>query len=63
MRFFCYPAGRSDAAAENAARTAVFRGATTTDPGIAAPHGEPFALPRLRIFPEEEPSALLAAVR
>jgi peptidoglycan/xylan/chitin deacetylase (PgdA/CDA1 family) len=63
VRFFCYPSGRHDAAAERAVRVAGFRGATTTQPAIAGPHGDPFALPRLRVLPEEEPSALLAALR
>ena len=61
--FFCYPAGRYDAATERAVRAAGFRGATTTAAGIATPRGDRFALPRLRVLPEEEPSALLAAVR
>jgi peptidoglycan/xylan/chitin deacetylase (PgdA/CDA1 family) len=63
VRFFCYPAGRYDAATERAVRAAGFRAATTTAPGIANPHEDPFALPRLRILPEEEPRALLASVR
>jgi peptidoglycan/xylan/chitin deacetylase (PgdA/CDA1 family) len=61
--FFCYPAGRYDVATERAARAAGYRGATATVPGIAAPHGDPFALPRLRVLPEEKPAALLAAIR
>ncbi len=48
---------------ERAVRAAGFRGATTTTAGIAAPHGDPFALPRLRMLPEEAPAALLAALR
>jgi peptidoglycan/xylan/chitin deacetylase (PgdA/CDA1 family) len=63
VRFFCYPSGRYDEAAERAVRAAGFRGATSTAPGIATPHANPFALPRLRVLPEEEPAALLAAVR
>lgn len=63
VRFFCYPSGRYDATTERAVRAAGYRGATTTAPGIAAPHGDLFALPRLRVLPEEEPAALLAAVR
>ena len=61
--FFCYPSGRYDATTEQAVRAAGFRGATTTTPGRAGPHGDPFALPRLRLLPEETPSALLSAVR
>jgi peptidoglycan/xylan/chitin deacetylase (PgdA/CDA1 family) len=63
VRFFCYPGGRYDAAVERAVRAAGFRGATSTAPGIATPHADPFALPRLRVLPEEQPSALLAALR
>jgi peptidoglycan/xylan/chitin deacetylase (PgdA/CDA1 family) len=63
VRFFCYPSGRYDAATEQAVRAAGFRGATTTTAGVASPHGDPFALPRFRVLPEEEPAALLRALR
>jgi peptidoglycan/xylan/chitin deacetylase (PgdA/CDA1 family) len=63
VAFFCYPGGRYDAAAEAAVRAAGYRGATTTAPGLAAPGGDRFALPRLRVLPETTPAMLLAAVR
>jgi peptidoglycan/xylan/chitin deacetylase (PgdA/CDA1 family) len=63
VRFFCYPSGRYDAATERAVGAAGFSGATTTVAGIATPHGDPFALPRLRVLAEEEPTALLSALR
>ena len=63
MRFFCYPAGRYDPAVEQAVRAAGFRGATTTTAGVATPRGDPFALPRFRVLPEDSPAALLRALR
>ena len=63
VAFFCYPSGRYDAATEAAVRAARYRGATTTDPGLAAPGGDRFALPRVRVVPEMSPAALLATVR
>ncbi len=60
---FAYPAGRYDARAEAAARAAGFRGATTTDAGVARRGGDPYALPRLRVTPELTAPALLALVR
>jgi peptidoglycan/xylan/chitin deacetylase (PgdA/CDA1 family) len=63
VAFFCYPAGRYEAATEAAVRAAGYRGATTTDPGLAAPHGDRFALPRFRVLPEMSPATLLATVR
>lgn len=46
--FFCYPSGSYDAEAVKAVRRAGYRGATTTDPGLASPE-EPFRLKRIRI--------------
>jgi peptidoglycan/xylan/chitin deacetylase (PgdA/CDA1 family) len=63
VAFFCYPAGRYDATVEQAVRAAGYRAATTTQPGRAAPGGDRFALPRLRVLPEDSPAALLQAVR
>ena len=60
---FAYPAGRYDARAEAAARAAGFRGATTTDAGVARRGGDPYALPRLRVTPQLTAPALLALVR
>lgn len=50
-RFFCYPAGRNDAAARAAVRAAGYEAATTTEPGLARRSGDPFGLPRVRIDP------------
>jgi peptidoglycan/xylan/chitin deacetylase (PgdA/CDA1 family) len=47
--FFCYPAGRYDPAVEAAVHAAGYHGATTTNEGIASHHGDPYALPRLRV--------------
>ena len=59
MRFFCYPAGRYDARVEAAVRRAGFEGATTTQPGIASPRDDPYALPRVRVAPEQTPAELV----
>lgn len=45
---FCYPAGRYDDTVVVAVRRAGYRGATTTDPGLASSE-EPFTLKRIRI--------------
>jgi peptidoglycan/xylan/chitin deacetylase (PgdA/CDA1 family) len=63
VRFFCYPAGRYDPATERAVRAAGFRGATTTVEGVATPHGDPLALPRLRVLPGDSPAGLLSELR
>jgi peptidoglycan/xylan/chitin deacetylase (PgdA/CDA1 family) len=61
--FFCYPAGRYDPAVESAVRAAGYRGATTTNPGIATHRGDPFAMPRVRVTPEMTATDLLATLR
>lgn len=48
-RFFCYPAGRYDAEAIAAVKAAGYEGATTTEHGLASPHGSPFTLARVRV--------------
>jgi peptidoglycan/xylan/chitin deacetylase (PgdA/CDA1 family) len=45
---FCYPSGRYDPTVVQAVKAAGYRGATTTDPGLAS-RDEPFALKRIRI--------------
>ena len=47
--FFCYPSGRYDSAVVAAVRAAGYEGATTTQPGVARPDGDPFTLPRIRV--------------
>jgi peptidoglycan/xylan/chitin deacetylase (PgdA/CDA1 family) len=63
VAFFAYPAGRYDARAEAAVRAAGYDGATTTQPGIASLHGDPYALPRLRVTPQMTPADVVALVR
>jgi peptidoglycan/xylan/chitin deacetylase (PgdA/CDA1 family) len=63
VAFFCYPSGRYDATVEQAVRAAGYRAATTTQPGLARPGGDRFALPRIRVLPSMSPDALLAGVR
>jgi peptidoglycan/xylan/chitin deacetylase (PgdA/CDA1 family) len=48
VNFFCYPAGKYDAAVEDLVRQAGYLAATTVDPGLARPD-EPYALKRVRI--------------
>jgi peptidoglycan/xylan/chitin deacetylase (PgdA/CDA1 family) len=60
---FAYPAGRYDATAEEAVRTAGFRAAVTTNPGLAHMDGDRAALPRIRVDGTESPAAVLAAVQ
>ena len=59
---FCYPAGRFDATVVTAVRTAGYRGATTTQPGPATAHDDPYELPRIRVTSVESAGSLLAAV-
>jgi len=47
--FFCYPAGRFDRRVVAVVRSAGFKGATTTEPGMAGPGSDPFELPRVRV--------------
>jgi peptidoglycan/xylan/chitin deacetylase (PgdA/CDA1 family) len=61
--FFAYPSGRYDARAEAAVRAAGFHGATTTNPGLARPGANPYALPRVRVDPSLTPSGLVALLR
>ncbi len=58
-RFFCYPAGRYDAAVERAVRRAVYLAASTEDEGLARPGGDPYALPRVRVDGGEPAATLL----
>ncbi len=62
VAFFAYPAGSFNASAQQAVRDAGFRGATTTEPGIARPGDDRTALPRLRIDGNTSPAALLTMV-
>jgi peptidoglycan/xylan/chitin deacetylase (PgdA/CDA1 family) len=61
--FFCYPAGRYDPTVEAAVRAAGYRGATTTNEGIASRHGDPYALPRVRVTPEMTAADLIELLR
>jgi peptidoglycan/xylan/chitin deacetylase (PgdA/CDA1 family) len=47
--FFSYPFGRSDATVRSAVRKAGFLGATTVRRGLASPHGDAYALPRISV--------------
>lgn len=63
VNFFCYPAGRFDAAAQAAVRAAGYRGATTELPGAARAGDDRTALPRIRVNGSDSPAAVLAKVR
>jgi peptidoglycan/xylan/chitin deacetylase (PgdA/CDA1 family) len=60
VAFFCYPAGKYDAAAEAAVRAAGYLGATTEGPGVASPKDPPDALPRIRVNGTDTAAAVLA---
>lgn len=49
VNFFCYPAGKFDAESVAAVKQAGYLGATTVQPGLAAPDQNPYELPRVRI--------------
>ncbi len=59
-RFFCYPAGRFDAAVVRAVRAAGYEGATSELPGVARGRSDRFALPRVRMLPGERAASALA---
>ena len=60
--FFCYPAGRFDAAVVAAVRAAGYHGATTELPGPATAREDPYRLPRVRVTGSESADAVLAAL-
>jgi peptidoglycan/xylan/chitin deacetylase (PgdA/CDA1 family) len=61
--FFCYPAGRYNPGVEAAVRAVGYRGATTTNAGIASRAGDPFALPRVRVTLHMTAADLVAVLR
>jgi peptidoglycan/xylan/chitin deacetylase (PgdA/CDA1 family) len=63
VRFFCYPYGRTDAAASAAVRRAGYTAATTAHHGIAGPRTNRFALPRIGVGPADTPARLLRRLR
>jgi len=63
VNFFCYPYGRTDAAATAAVRRAGYTGATTAHHGVAGPHTDRFALPRIGVGPKDTPARLLRRLR
>ena len=50
VNWFCYPSGHYDQSVVEAVRAAGFVGSTTVVPGWAAPAGDPYRLPRLRVL-------------
>jgi len=61
VSFFCYPAGRYDSRVIAAVRRAGFRGATTTNEGLAR-RDEPFTLRRIRVSGGDGVDGLVAAL-
>lgn len=60
VNFFCYPAGRYDAAAVAAVQAAGYLAATTTQPGLAQPgEADRFTLDRVRVNNGASGSALV----
>ena len=57
--YFCYPSGRFDARVVTAVRRAGYRGATTTNPGLARP-SQRFTLDRIRVEGTDGIRGLLA---
>jgi peptidoglycan/xylan/chitin deacetylase (PgdA/CDA1 family) len=60
VNWFCYPSGHYDDTVVAAVRDAGYEGSTTVVPGWAAPTGDPYRMPRLRVLGGTEPQALLA---
>ena len=61
--FFCYPAGRYDAAVLAAVRAAGFLGATTTNQGLASRSDGLFTLDRIRVNRSDGVAGLAARLR
>jgi peptidoglycan/xylan/chitin deacetylase (PgdA/CDA1 family) len=62
VNWFCYPSGHYNASVIAAVKAAGFIGSTTVIPGWAAPAGDSFTLPRLRVLGGTSPSALLEQI-
>jgi peptidoglycan/xylan/chitin deacetylase (PgdA/CDA1 family) len=60
--WFCYPSGHYNAQVVAAVTAAGFVGATTVEPGWAAPSDDPYRLPRLRVLGGTSPQALLSLI-
>jgi peptidoglycan/xylan/chitin deacetylase (PgdA/CDA1 family) len=60
VSFFCYPAGRYDAAVVAAVRAAGYLGATTTNQGLASPRQGLLTLDRIRVNRSDGVSGLAA---
>jgi peptidoglycan/xylan/chitin deacetylase (PgdA/CDA1 family) len=62
VNWFCYPSGHYDASVIDAVRAAGYVGSTTVVPGWAAPAGDSYRLPRLRVLGGTSPTALLEQI-
>ena len=60
--WFCYPSGHYDARVIAAVKDAGFRGSTTVIKGWAAPHEDPYTLPRLEVLAGTSPAALVEEI-
>lgn len=63
VQTFCYPAGKYNAAAEQAVKRAGFTTATTVEPGIASPKDNQLLLPRVRVNGSDSAQAVIERVR
>lgn len=59
LRTFCYPFGHLNAQSPSLVRAAGFSGACTTRTGLAAPHTDPFLIPRIKVAYSDGPFGLL----
>ncbi len=62
VNWFCYPSGHYDATVIAEVKAAGFKGSTTVVPGWAAPDGDRYRLPRLRVLGGTSPQSLLAEI-
>jgi peptidoglycan/xylan/chitin deacetylase (PgdA/CDA1 family) len=63
VRFFCYPAGKYNAAVLRAVREAGYAGALTTKPGVASASFDPYLWSRIRAYRGMSLKSFAAALR
>ena len=62
VNWFCYPSGHYDQAVVEAVKSAGFVGSTTVVPAWAAPSGDSYRLPRLRVLGGTTGAALVSQI-
>ncbi len=63
VNFLCYPGGRFNEEVIAVAKRAGYRGATTTQPGLAEPGADPFRLNRIRVDASDGVEGVIAKLR